>query len=132
MSSYLLIKQWHVVFALMSLSGFVLRGVLMLRVPQLLQSVWVRRVPHVIDSGLFLLGLSLLWLGPWSLGNAPWLQLKLVLLLLYIGLGFVALHRGRFARRTRLLAWSAALAVFAAMLAVAHSKPAWLLGPQGA
>ncbi len=127
MNTYMLIKQWHIVFALLSLTGFTIRGALMLQAPQLLQNTWVRRMPHVIDSGLFFLGLTLLWLGPWSLGNAPWLQLKLTLLLLYIGLGFVALHRGRFARRTRLLALGAALAVFAGMLVLAHTKPALLL-----
>lgn len=127
MDTYLVIKQWHMVFALLSLSGFVLRGGLMLGAPRLLQGVWFRRMPHVIDSGLFLLGITLLWLGPWSLWHAPWLQLKLTLLLLYIGLGFVALHRGRFSRRTRLLAWLSALAVFAGILAVAYSKQTWLI-----
>lgn len=127
MDAYLLIKQWHITFALLSLAGFVLRGGLMWRAPHLLQGLWVRRLPHVIDSGLFILGLLLLWLGPWSLVNAPWLQVKLLALLLYIGLGFIALHRGRFERRTRLLAWLSALAVFAWMLVLAHTKQVWFL-----
>jgi uncharacterized membrane protein SirB2 len=126
MSSYLpLIKQWHIAFALLSLSGFFLRGVLMLRRSAWLQHGLVRRLPHVIDSALFLLGLTLLWLGPWSLAHTPWLQAKLLALLLYIGLGFVALHRGRFSHRTRIIAWCAALLVFAYMLAVAFSKQPW-------
>lgn len=125
MNTYLLIKQWHFAFALFSLSGFALRGILMLRAPQLLQGTWIRRLPHVIDSGLFLLGLTLLWLGPWSLSNSPWLQMKLVALLLYISLGFIALHRGRFSRRTRLLAWLTALGVFFWMLTLARTKQVW-------
>jgi uncharacterized membrane protein SirB2 len=126
MSAYLpLIKQWHIVFALLSLSGFIARGVVMLRAPALLQGRTLRRLPHLIDSLLFGLGLTLLWFGPWSLATAPWLQAKLSALLLYIGLGFIALHRGRFARRTRAVAWLAAIVVFAYMLAVAHGKQVW-------
>jgi len=124
--SLALLKHWHIAFALMSLSGFFLRGVLMLRCSPLLQHRLVRRLPHVIDSILFLLGLTLLWLGPWSLSSAPWLQAKLTALLLYIGLGFVALHHGPFPRRVQVLAWCAALAVFGYMLAVAFSKQPWL------
>lgn len=128
MNAYLpMIKQWHIAFALLSLSGFVLRGVLMLRASHLLHSAWSRRLPHVIDTGLFSLGLVLLWLGPWSLSSAPWLQLKLSALLVYIGLGFIALHRGRFARSTRLLAWLAAIAVFVLMLILAHTKQVWVV-----
>ena len=126
MSAYLpIVKQWHIIFALLSLSGFVGRGMLMLTAPQQLQRPWLKRLPHVIDSGLFALGITLLWFGPWSLWSAPWLQAKLSALLLYIGLGFIALHRGRFARGTRLGAWLAALAVFAYMLAAAHTKQVW-------
>jgi len=127
MTSYLpIIKQWHIAFALLSLSGFVLRGILMLYAPQRLQNRWLRRLPHVIDTLLFGLGITLLWFGPWSLWTAPWLQAKLSALLLYIGLGFIALHRGRFARRTRLAAWLAAITAFAYMLASAHWKQAWV------
>lgn len=127
MTTYLpIIKQWHIAFALLSLSGFVLRGILMLYAPQRLQNRWLRRLPHVIDTLLFGLGITLLWFGPWSLWTAPWLQAKLSALLLYIGLGFIALHRGRFARRTRLAAWLAAITVFVYMLVVAHWKQAWV------
>lgn len=128
MNTYLpAIKQWHVVFALLSLTGFVLRGILMLRAPTLLQKGWIRRLPHLVDSGLFLLGLILLWFGPWSVWSTPWLQFKLSALLVYIGLGFIALHRGRFSRGTRMLAWFTALGVFALMLGLAHTKQVWFL-----
>lgn len=125
-SSYLpLIKIWHIAFAVLSLSGFFLRGVLMLRQSMWLQSGIVRRTPHIIDSLLFLLGMTLLWFGPWSLVSATWLQAKLTALAVYIGLGFVALRRGHFSQRTRFIAWVLALLVFGYMLAVAHTKQAW-------
>jgi uncharacterized membrane protein SirB2 len=120
-----IVKQWHIVFALLSLSGFFLRGIMVLRGSPWLQHGFVRRAPHVIDTLLFLLGITLLWLGPWTLADASWLQAKLIALSLYIGLGFLALHRGRFSLRTRLVAWVLALVVFAYMLAVAHSKQPW-------
>lgn len=120
---YPAIKLLHIGFALLSLSGFILRGILMLRGSPLLKHPLTRRIPHFNDTLLFLFGLVLLWTGPWSLAVAGWLQLKLVLLLVYIGLGFIALHRGRFSRSQRLTAWIAALLVFSMMLWLAHSKP---------
>jgi len=127
MPAYLpIIKQWHIAFALMSLSGFFLRGVLMWRQSPWMQHVLIRRLPHVVDSMLFLLGLILLWLGPWTLSQASWLQAKLSALLVYIGLGFIALHRGQFSPRTRIIAWFAALLVFAYILTVAITKQPWL------
>ena len=127
MSAYLpMIKQWHIAFALLSFSGFFLRGILMLQAPHLLQRFVFKRLPHVIDSVLFILGITLLWLGPWTLSTAPWLQAKLSALLLYIGIGFIALDRGHISRSTRFCAWLSAMTVFAYMLGVAHWKQVWV------
>lgn len=122
-SWYLTAKYFHVMLAVLSLSGFLFRGVLMLRASTTLSHPLVRRLPHINDSLLLLLGLLLLWRGPWTLAGAGWLQLKLTLLLFYIGLGFVALHRGRFSRRVRAVAWMSAVAIFLCMLWLAHFKP---------
>lgn len=119
---YPLLKQLHILFAVLSLSGFVLRGVMMWRGSALLRHPLTRTLPHVNDTLLLLFGLLLLWFGPWTLAGAGWLQLKLLLLLVYIGLGFVALHRGRFSREQRLSAWIAAVLVFAVMLWLARFK----------
>lgn len=120
---YPFLKALHIAFALLSLGGFIFRGVLMWQGSPLLQHPMLRRLPHINDTLLLLLGLTLLWLGPWTLADARWLQLKLLLLLLYIGLGFIALHRGRFSRNQRVAALFSALVVFAAMLWLAHFKP---------
>ena len=95
----------------------------MLRQSVLLSHPLVRRLPHINDSLLLLLGVTLLLVGPWSLAGSGWLQLKLLLLLIYIGLGFVALHRGRFSRGQRLLAWLSAVAIFLCMIGLAYYKP---------
>jgi uncharacterized membrane protein SirB2 len=122
-SWYPTIKYIHVALALLSLGGFVFRGVLMLRDSAGLSQPLVRRLPHINDTLLLSLGVLLLWRGPWSLATAGWLQLKLTLLLFYIGLGFIALHRGHFTRGQRLLAWVSAVSVFICMLGLAHYKP---------
>lgn len=122
-SWYPTIKYIHVALALLSLSGFLFRGVLMLRDSTGLFHPLVRRLPHINDTLLLSLGVVLLWRGPWSLTSAGWLQYKLILLLLYIGLGFIALHRGHFTKGQRLVAWLGAVAVFLCMLWLAHYKP---------
>lgn len=119
---YPLLKYLHMLFALLSLTGFVLRGAMMWRGSAWLGHPLTRTLPHVNDALLFLFGLLLLWLGPWSLASAGWLQLKLGLLLVYIGLGFIALRRGRFSRGQRLAAWFAAILVFTVMLWLARFK----------
>lgn len=119
---YPLLKHLHMLFALLSLAGFILRGAMMWRGSPLLRHPLTRILPHVNDTLLLLFGLLLLWFGPWVLASAGWLQLKLLLLLVYIGLGFIALHRGRFSRVQRISAWLAAVLVFAVMLWLARFK----------
>ena len=51
----------------------------------------------------------------------------MIALLLYIGLGSIALKRGK-TRAVRLSAFIAALAVFAYIVAVALTRQAWPLG----
>lgn len=126
--SYLAIKHLHMTCVALSGGGFFLRGVLMLRNSPLLGSRGARVLPHVVDS---LLLASALTLAVWS-GQYPfvqgWLTAKVLGLLLYIGLGTVALKRGR-SPAVRLFAWLAALAVFCYVVSVALTKnPAGLFG----
>ena len=60
--------------------------------------------------------------GQWPLAQA-WLSAKLLALLVYIGLGMVALHWGR-TRAQQAYALGAASAVFAYMVAVAMTRSA--------
>lgn len=114
-------KLVHQVCALASITGFVLSGGLMLADAALLHRVWMRTWPHLIDTLLLASGLwlaSTLQLHP---GNSPWLGAKLTALVVYIGLGFVALRLGP-TRRTRSLAFAAALACFGYILLVASTR----------
>lgn len=117
---YTAIKHVHMSAAALSLGLFVLRGVWMLRAPQLLARRWVRIVPHVVDTALLA---SALWLA-WQIGfgaNSQWLSAKIVALLVYIAVGTIALKRGR-TRGIRIAAFIAAIATFAYIVSVALTK----------
>lgn len=117
---YATIKHLHMSAAALSISLFVLRGAWMLWAPTRLRLLWVRVVPHVIDTVLLA---SALWLA-WQLGTAGthgWLAAKLVGLVVYIVLGTIALKRGR-SRPIRAAAFIAAIATFGYIVMVAVTK----------
>lgn len=117
---YTLLKHLHLTTIALSLALFVLRGVWMMASSPRLQRRWVKIVPHVNDTLLLASGIALaVLIGQYPLVHG-WLTAKLVALLVYIGLGTVALKRGK-TRPIRIGAWLAALAVFAYMLAVARA-----------
>lgn len=116
--AYALLKQLHLATLVVTLTLFVLRGVWMMAESPRLQARWARIVPHLNDTLLLASGIALAF----TLGLSPldhsWLAAKLILLLVYIGLGMVALKRGK-TRSQRIAAWLAALLVFGYMAAVA-------------
>lgn len=121
MNSYLALKHLHVTCALLSGSFFALRGIWMLRDSARLQQRWVRIAPHIIDT--LLLGSALIMVF-WSQQYPfvqPWLTAKVLALLAYIGIGTVALKRGR-TKRVRAAAFVAALATFAYIVSVALTR----------
>ncbi len=115
------VKTIHVGCALLSISGFTIRGILMMRESAMLQKRLFKIAPHIIDT--LLLG-SAIWMAVQyglSPGDNPWLMAKIIALLVYIGLGTVALKRGK-TKQVRIIAWLAALSVFAYIVAVAVTK----------
>ena len=118
---YMVIKQVHLFAVSISLTLFLLRGVWMLRGSPILQQRWVRVVPHVNDTVLLGAGVWLAILLRQVPGVSGWLTAKLIALIIYIGLGTIALKRGRTATQ-RTVAWFAALTVFAYIVAVALTK----------
>lgn len=125
---YIVVKHLHVTLALLSLGLFCLRACWSMTGSRLLQNRWVRIVPHVIDTFLLVCGLWLAFLlSAWSF---PWLQAKLVAIVVYIMLGAMVIRPGRSARVKAVMALLA-IAVFGYILAVAISKnplpfPSWL------
>lgn len=118
---YLIIKNIHIVAAMTSIAGFVLRGVWMIRGSSMLERKLVRVLPHIIDTVLLV---SAIWLSillaqyPFVAG---WLTAKLIALIIYIVLGMIALRRGK-TRRQRIVAFSFAVLAFVYILLVAVFK----------
>ena len=115
--------QVHAALALISLSGFVLRGVWMMQGSAMLTRRWVKVSPHVVDTFLLLSGIALVIHYHIYPNQQPWLGAKLAALVAYIVLGSIALKRGK-TRVIRVAAFAAALAVFGYMLLVATTRSA--------
>jgi uncharacterized membrane protein SirB2 len=106
---------------------FVVRGIWMMRAPERLRERWVKAVPHVVDTILLASAIAMLVVLRLDPLNAPWLVAKIVGLVAYIGIGTIALKRGR-THRTRVAAWIAAQLVFFYIAGVAVTKNPWPLG----
>jgi len=122
--SIALIKGVHMSCAVLSFSLFFVRGIWMLTAPQRLRTPWVRVLPHGVDTVLLLSAVTLAFMSHQYPGVDAWLTAKVVALLVYIGLGLVAFRFGR-NKRTRGIAWIAALLVFIYIVAVARSRIVW-------
>lgn len=123
---YLALRDLHVGFVTLSGGLFALRGALHLAAHPVVNRRWVRILSWCIDTVLLGAGaLLMIALHQYPLAQ-PWLSLKLLLLLVYIALGYVALKRAR-TRRGRALALLAALVVFAYMIGIAmhHHVAGW-------
>ena len=116
-----LLKAVHVGSAVLSITGFVLRGVWMQQDSPLLRARVTRVLPHVVDTVLLLSAIALaLRIAQYPFVHA-WLTAKVLALLAYIVLGSFALKRGR-TRRARNIAFAAALGVFLYIVAVAIAR----------
>jgi uncharacterized membrane protein SirB2 len=114
-------KFVHVGCVAASYALFFVRGIWMMREPALLQRRWVKVVPHLVDTLLLASAIALAVMSKqYPLANG-WLTAKVVGLFIYIGLGSVALKRGK-TRRMRVAAWLAAQAVFLYIVAVALTR----------
>jgi uncharacterized membrane protein SirB2 len=111
----------HAGLAVLSGSGFVVRGVWRLMGSALADLGAVRKLPHVVDALLLLAGVALAVSSQRWPHEHPWLLAKLAALLAYVGLGLVALRFGR-TQPVRALAYVGALGCFGYMLAVAATR----------
>jgi len=117
---YASLRAVHVGAAALSIVLFLWRGSFLVARPDAPRAPWLRVVPHVVDTVLLV---SALWLA-WQLGAAGtrgWLPPKVVGVVVYIGLGMVALKWGR-SRGTRTAAFVGAVLAFAYVVSVAITK----------
>lgn len=125
--TYLIIKYLHMLFAGLTISGFVVRGYWMMTGSDRLQNPVTRVLPHIADTVFLSSGIAMLVMLSLNPLSQSWLVAKLSGLILYILFGTVAIRRGP-SREIRIVAFVAALSVFAYVVGVALAKsPAsWL------
>lgn len=124
---YLILKYAHVLAAVTTISGFVLRGYWMLIESEKLQHPVTRVAPHIIDTVFLLAGVGLIWMLRLEPLQQPWLLAKFTGLIVYVLLGAVAIRRGP-TKQIRTIALAGAVAVFAYIVGVAltRSPLSWL------
>jgi uncharacterized membrane protein SirB2 len=118
---YLILKYAHVIAAMATISGFLLRGYWMLVESEKLQHPLVRITPHVVDTVFLLAGVGMIWLLHLNPLTQPWLLAKFTGLLAYILLGSIAIKRGT-TRQIRAISLVGAVAVFAYIAGVALTR----------
>jgi len=121
---YLLVRAVHVVAVSVSVPLLVVRSVIGIRhsparVPRVL-----RILPHVVDTALLASAVLLsVMLQQYPFG-APWVTAKLIALVAYVGIGTVAVKRGR-TSAVRAIALAIALLLAGYMIGTAlHHEPA--------
>ena len=119
-----MLKYFHLTLVVVVFISFLGRIILAEWHPQHLQRKWLKVGPHVIDSLLLLSGIALIVEGNWLTGDYSWLVAKITLIIVYIGLGMLAM------RKQGLIRWLAASAAIGCLLLVgkiAVSKKIFLL-----
>ncbi|HEY6927867.1 MAG TPA: SirB2 family protein [Steroidobacteraceae bacterium] len=127
---YIALKMLHISAVMVSFCGFVARGIGVLRGAPWVKHPATRRVADSVDTVLLLSAIGMLTvihLWPWEL---PWLQAKIIGLIVYIALGIGALRPTRAggqprSMRFRLFCWVGALGVFGYIVSVALAKSPW-------
>lgn len=115
------VKCVHVASVILSLTGFFLRGVLMIRASPLTKARWIRVLPHINDTILLVAALTLAAMSEQYPFVAGWVTAKVLGVIAYIILGSLAL-RERSTRNMRIACWLAALAIFGWIASVAVTR----------
>ncbi len=114
------IRLAHIAFVAASGTLFTARAIATVAGAHWSASKAARRASWLIDTGLLAAALLLLYVLQLNPFVVPWLAAKITLLLVYIGLGTMAL-RGARSKGSR-IAWSiTALACFALMISIARA-----------
>jgi len=114
-----MLKTLHLSFIFLSLISFVGRVILSEINPVLLKRKVFNITPHIINTLLIGSGIALVIQGDWLSGDYGWIVSKLLVLIVYIGLGiFVMKHQGA----SKWLAFIAAMACIVYIGIVAVTK----------
>lgn len=114
----------HILFIIFSFVSFNGRFFLALKQSEWLQKKWMKIAPHIIDTGLLLSGVALVYHEQWLAREHGWIISKLIVLLFYVLFGIVAM-RSQGAKRW--LAYAASIACFAAIFTIAMTKTGFIV-----
>ncbi len=119
---YVGLKHLHTTLVTLTVLFFIVRWIWLMTGSARLQQRWVRISPHVIDTALIVSALAIAWMGwNWPVVPHAWITAKVIGLLVYIGLGVIALKRAR-TPAGRSAAFAGALAVYGYIVLVALNK----------
>ncbi|HEY9278743.1 MAG TPA: SirB2 family protein [Eoetvoesiella sp.] len=122
--TYIAIKHLHMTAAILSILFFMVRAFWSVTGSAKLQLKFVKIAPHIIDTVLLVCGI---FLASVIGASQPWILAKVVGVLLYIGVGTLAIKRGK-TPQIRAIAALIAIAIFFYIVGVAisHSPMSWL------
>ena len=121
MAMYIFVKYVHLTSVVLSLTGFFLRGLLVLRASPLMNASWLKVLPHINDTILLIAALSLAVMSNQYPFVVAWVTAKVLGVIAYIMLGSLALRAGS-TRKTRIVCWIAAITVFGWIVSVAVTR----------
>ncbi len=119
--SYETIKLIHISCAVVSLSGFTIRGLLKLCDSVYLQQRWLKVMPHIVDTLLLTSAGYLAYASRQYPFSNDWLSAKVLALLVYIAAGMVVMRFGK-TQTQRVSAFLLAIASFSYIVAVALTR----------
>ncbi|TNF35004.1 MAG: regulator SirB [Gammaproteobacteria bacterium] len=117
---YIAIKHLHMLTAVISIVGFIIRGIGMINDAGWMKHKLVKILPHVNDTILLCSAAYLAISIQQYPFTTDWLTAKVIGLLVYIGLGLVALRFGK-SKPVRIAAWLLAIATFVYIAGVART-----------
>jgi uncharacterized membrane protein SirB2 len=118
-----MLKHLHLFLVILVSISFLSRVFLAEFKPETLQQKWLKIGPHIIDSLLLLSGIALIVQGNWLAGDYDWLLAKIALVIVYIGLGMLAMRQQN---PSRWLISTAAIACLLLIGKIAVSKKIFL------
>ncbi len=118
---YLGLKHLHMTLAIISILGFVLRGIWLFSNSQLLAKKPVKILPHIIDTFLLASGITLMVMSSQYPAIFNWVTLKFVFIVAYIAFGIFTFKAQ--AKNKQALFFLLAIGSVMAVLHLAFSKP---------
>jgi uncharacterized membrane protein SirB2 len=119
--AYVVVKGVHLLTVGVTITLFILRGGWMVMNSVRLRARWARVVPHVNDALLLASGIALVAITGRYREPPLWLVVKLAAVIIYVGLGMLAL-RPALPKGARVTAWVAALLILGFIVSVATTR----------